>query len=104
MNEMEKFVTIFCVICGVYSVYEKCEANPRNGCRGMFFNFVFHEFCFSDEHYHWLVNLWFILWIPLNGDLIELCFRRISQKVENSFAIKGRHKQAFGANVAGCSH
>ncbi|XP_044177918.1 uncharacterized protein LOC114959990 [Acropora millepora] len=33
MNEMEKFVTIFCVICGVYSVYEKCEANPRNGCR-----------------------------------------------------------------------
>ena len=42
MNEMEKFVTIFCVICGVYSVYEKCEANPRNGCRGMFFNFVFH--------------------------------------------------------------
>ena len=45
MNEMEKFVTIFCVICGVYSVYEKCEANPRNGCRGTFFIFVFHYDC-----------------------------------------------------------
>lgn len=71
------------------------------------FSFLsFITFVFSYEQYHWFGDLWFILWLQrqFNGDLVELYFRRISQKVENSFTTKGRHKQAFGGNVAGCSH
>ena len=50
MNEIEKFVTILFVLYAAYSLYEKCEANPRSGFCGEYtlYNFeflVFSEFC-----------------------------------------------------------
>ena len=50
MNEIEKFVTILFILYAAYSLYEKCEANPRSGFCGEYtlYNFeilVFTEFC-----------------------------------------------------------
>ena len=36
MNELEKFVTIFVIIYAAYSLYEKCETNPKSGLCGKY--------------------------------------------------------------------
>ena len=49
MNNIEKFVTMFCVLCGAYSVYEKCEANPGHECCGKVLNLILFSVIFMSH-------------------------------------------------------